>query len=447
MDITLFISILVVLSVSYLLVGLYASKSVSSNMDYFLAGKGLGIPSVTFTLVATQLGGGMLLGTSEKAYAVGYYGLLYTIGMTIGFLLLGFGFAAKLQSLNVATTAELFETKYKSTQLRKVASLLSIATMCGLLVGQIVGSKALLMGLGLYNQWIFSMLWAFIIIYTMIGGLAAVVLTDIAQVVYIFACFSALFIYCLLNNDVSFFAASTSTIQKLFTPEPMSIASITPVIIMPALFSLIEQDLAQRFFAARSQRVATISALSASALILLFSMVPLYFGMELKLLGVLLPAGASPLIPAIELLISPIAAAFAVCGVLAAITSTADSLLCAISSNIAQDFDFSVFGLKKGLALSQMITLITGITAIIASYAISQDIIQILIGSYELSVSCLFIPLVMCYFKPEVKTTAARYSIIAGGLSMFIFYLYPIALPRELVSLACSYIGYVIGSR
>ena len=205
MDINVFITLFSTLSIMYLVIGLYASKNASTNTDYFLAGRALGIPEVTFTLVATQLGGGMLLGTAAKAYTIGLYGMFYTLGISIGFLLLGLGFAAKLQSLNVATTAQLFQTKYGSETLKKIASFLSIASMGGILIGQVIGSKALLAGIGVSNELLFLMLWAFIITYTMVGGLAAVVLTDIAQVIYIFSAFGAIFAYCLWQEPSSFF--------------------------------------------------------------------------------------------------------------------------------------------------------------------------------------------------------------------------------------------------
>ena len=145
----------------------------------------------------------------------------------------------------------------------------------------------------------FLMLWAFIIIYTMVGGLAAVVLTDIAQVIYILSAFGGLFIYCLWQEPLSFFT-SLGSIQEHFSTESLSLATITPIIIVPALFSLIEQDLAQRFFAARSPRVAAISAFLSSACIIIFSCIPLYFGMKFRLLDIILPQGADPLLPAIE---------------------------------------------------------------------------------------------------------------------------------------------------
>ena len=51
------------------------------------------------------------------------------------------------------------------------------------------------------------------------------------------------------------------------------------------LAALAEQDLAQRFFAARTKKIATLSALLTGGFMILFALVPIYFGMQAKLLG------------------------------------------------------------------------------------------------------------------------------------------------------------------
>lgn len=448
MNATLFLSIFSALGLFYFFIGLYAAKNIKTNNDYFLAGRDLGLWPVIFTLIATQLGGGMLLGTTEKAYTIGYWGILYTLGMSLGFLLLGLGFAAKLQSLNVATTAELFQTKYDSINLKKVASLLSIATMCGILIAQVVASRTLLLGLNINNEIIFLLFWAFVIIYTMVGGLKAVVVTDTAQVWVIILVFGAIFIYSLLTEPASFFSfSSLINAQHNFSRDEISTSSLIATISLPALFSLIEQDLAQRFFAARTQRIAALSAIGSSIILLALSLIPIYFGMKARLMNVPLPAGASPLIPVIEILTNEYVVIFAVCGIIAAITSTADSLLCAISSNIAQDFDFSFLGIKNQLTVSKLVTLITGIVALTASYIVPQDIIYILISSYEISVSCLLVPLLYSYFADNLNKNAAIGSIIFGLIGFIFFRLYPIMLPKEIAAIFLSFIGYHLGNQ
>ena len=166
MNITIFLITSTLLAITYFLVGFYASKKVHNITDYFLAGRNLGFFAVTSTLVATQLGGGFFGGMGEEAYKVGYFGVFYALSMVIGLLLLSCGFASKMRSLHVATTAEIFQTHYKSTFLKKIASLLSIITMSCLLIGQIVFSKELLkfvIGNSSLTQFFFTLFWVFVI--------------------------------------------------------------------------------------------------------------------------------------------------------------------------------------------------------------------------------------------------------------------------------------------
>ncbi len=448
MNTLLFFAVFAALALFYTILGLLASTRVSTTTDYFLAGRDLGLFSVTMTLVATQIGGGMLLGTSENAYIYGLYGLLYTVGIVLGFFMLAAGFASKLQSLNVATTAEIFERKYNSPFLKKIASLLSIITMSGILIGQIVGSRTIIssLDLGVGTELIFIAFWLFIILYTMAGGLKAVVITDVFQVLLIMAIFFGIFLYSILYGP-PFAWKSIATMQReIFGTLPLSINALVATISMPALFSLIEQDLAQRFFAARTKRIATLSALSSCILILLFALIPIYFGMQAKLLGVQVPAGMSPLIPTIELLTNEFMVIFCLCAIIAAITSTADSLLCAISSNVAQDFELRLIGFSNALTRSKIITLIVGIITLAASYFVPQNIITILIDSYAISVSCLLVPLVWAYFNKKVSKQAAIFSIISGLIAFIIMPLWQTNIPTVLVPVIISAIGYVIGN-
>ncbi len=444
----LFLALFGTLSIIYLTIGYYASKSINTTTDYFLANRSLGIGSVAFTLIATQIGGGMLLGTAGKAYTMGIYGIMYTLSMSIGFLVLGFGFAGLLRESNIATTAELFSTRYNAPRLKYIASLLSIMTMAGLLIGQIVASKTLLLGLGIDNQLIFIAFWAFVILYTMIGGLKAVVMTDIAQVFLIVLLFGGVWIFTLVHDPSGFINAALSVFKpnELFSGGMLSLREFLPILVMPALFSLIEQDLGQRFFAAKNKRVATVSALLASGFLLLFSLVPIYFGMQAKLLNLSVPAGASPLMIIMGTLTNDLVFALAVCGLIAAITSTADSLLCAISSHIMQDFDLPITG-KQQLSISKYVTLGAGAVAIIGSYFVPDDVIDVLIASYEISVCCLFVPFVASFFIRDLQREAAVYSIAGGAIGLLMGWFLRVPIPRELLALGLSGLGFIVGMK
>ncbi len=219
---------------------------------------------------------------------------------------------------------------------------------------------------------------------------------------------------------------------------------VIATLFMPILFSLIEQDLAQRFFAARTKAIATFSALITAAFMILFALVPIYFGMQAKLMGISILAGKSPLMAVIEILTNEFVVILALCAIIAAITSTADSLLCAISSNVAQDFNFNWLGKHNALYRSQVITLIVGLIALGASYIVPQNIIDILIESYAISVSCLFVPLVWAYFSKRVSKQAAIVSVACGFIGFVLMPFWQTDMPKALVPLALSFIGYCV---
>lgn len=344
MNSLLFLSIFTLLGILYFVLGWYASRKVTSDTDYYIAGRKLGMMQVTCNLIATQLGGGMLLGTAAESYKIGYYGILYTLGMSLGFLLLSCGVAARLQQFNVITAAQLFQTRYNSATLKKLASLLSIATLFGILIAQVVGFKGLIGGLGYSTSWVMIPLWIIVVLYTMVGGLRAITINDIVQLGIITAVFGSIALFLIATEPASFFSfTALSKLQETFVTTQESWYSLLAIILMPALFSLIEQDLAQRFFASRSMAIATYSALSAAIFLIIFAFIPVYFGMKAKLLALPMPSDANPLIIFLQTHTNDLVFSFVICAIVAAIISTADALINGISANITQDFEVARF--------------------------------------------------------------------------------------------------------
>jgi solute:Na+ symporter, SSS family len=451
-NIPVFLAMFSVLGIIYLILGIAASTKIKNVTDYFLASRDLGLQALTFTLVATQIGGGMLLGTADASYKVGYYGIFYTLGMSIGFIILGFGLASKLRSFNVATTAELFEVKYKSAPLRKIASLASALCMIGLLVGQIVASHNLFNALGIGSDLILFIFWIFVIVYTVTGGLKAVVITDVFQVVFLIAIVTGAFFYVLSGEGSSFFSISTMLErQSTFSFGKLDLYANIPILVASALYPLFGQDLAQRFFSAKTKKVAAVSALLASLIMILFSFVPVYFGMKAKMMGFAIPEGTSVFMSVVSALCNDVVVALIACALVAAVTSTADSLLCAISSNIAQDFDYSGLTSKSKLFISKVVTVLAGCIAMVLAYY-SSNILGVLIQSYELLISSLFVSVFVCFFTSRLEAIAAYLSIGSGILAFGILNFVPFSYPEGtmsliglIVPLAISSVAYLIG--
>ena len=234
--------------------------------------------------------------------------------------------------------------------------------------------------------------------------------------------------------------------QNYYFGKKHVISALLPVVISSALFSLIEQDLAQKFFAAKSAWTATIAAFLASIIVTLFACIPLYFGIFAKIKNIPVPAGVSPLLPFIEKISSETVYALIICALIAAIASTADSLLCSISSHIAQDFSKFLPTTRK-LLVAKLITFATGACALVLSFCIVGDIISVLEQSYRFSISCLLIPTVIAYFTPNVRQGAALVSIVCGSLSFIGVQLWlPHSILQDIIPLALSLLGYILGA-
>ncbi|MEE9452006.1 MAG: sodium:solute symporter family protein [Gammaproteobacteria bacterium] len=432
-----FLALFLGLAVCSLLIGLYASKHIHTQADYYLASRTVKTLPLALTLAATQIGGGLILGTAEQAYMSGIYGLAYAIGVVLSFVFLSMGFASKLRSFNIVTTAQLFENIYQSKLLRKIASLLIVSAMWGILIGQVVATRKFIFGLGIETEWVFLLFWAFVILYTVAGGLKAVILTDIYQVTFIILLFTVIFIVTLISYPVT-----TLDWQPQFNFDGQYIIFIN-LMILPILFCIVEQDIAQRCFAAKSKKIATISTLIAAIIVLFFGFIPVYFGVLANSLNITVGSGASALVVLMEVITTPFVMVLVTLALLVAIISTADSLLCAISSNLAQDFGIKVHG-KRALNLARLTTLICGTIALSLSYHF-DNILAVFMQSIELPISALFISIFFGCIKQRVYRTAAYLSVFTGIIAFAIFKLIDTNLPTAFAPILLSLLAYLIG--
>lgn len=172
---------------------------------------------------------------------------------------------------------------------------------------------------------------------------------------------------------------------------------------------------------------------------MIICIVPVFFGSLANVMNLEVPQGGSVLMTAIAKTTNPWMTALVGCAVLAAIISTATSLINAISSNLSIDFK-----LTDSMKIVKRITCAISIGAIFFAFYF-DNIVDLLIQSYELSVSCLFVPILIALFKRKGNFTAALISIIFGCAGFLLFRLYPIDFPKEIASILLSLTGYLFG--
>lgn len=439
MNISIFVFMLFCLQFFYWLVGRKASKNVKGKEDYFLAGKSVRFFPLMMTFLATQVGGGVILGAADEAYQFGWPVLLYPLGAALGLILLGSGVGRKLAGFQVSTVAQIFEVAYGSVHLRKIASSLSIISLFMILVAQIIASNKFLVSLGFNNIPLFILFWSIVIIYTAQGGLRAVISTDIVQAAF----FSCIFLLCF--GFVLFFEPAISHIQIPHLENFANVSSKLPGwLLMPLLFMVIEQDMGQRCFAGASPGVVSKASFVAGVCTMVICVVPVFFGSLANVTGLEVPQGSSVLMTIIAKTTNPWITALVGCAVLAAIISTATSLINAISSNVSSDFQLFILQNIDAMRVVKAITCAISFGAIFFAFYF-DNIVDLLIQSYELSVSCLFISIMMAIFKRKGNLISASTSIILGAAGFILFRIYPTDFPSEILSLLLSMLGYGIG--
>lgn len=440
----LFFGLLGAFGLTYYFVGNRASKKMEDNEGYFLGGRNLGFFTLALTLLATQLGGGLMQGASEEAFSKGWIVLFYPAGMCLGFLALALGFGARLRSLGLSTVAELFEKVYGSPVVRKIASVISILTMFAVLVGQGVAARKFFGSLGYDTPFLYIGFWSLIIVYTVIGGLKAVVNTDVIKAIYI--------LLVLVGVAVAAQFGLTQAMVTMPTFVPSSTGTIPWVawLLMPLLFMVFEQDMAQRCFAAKSAKSVTLAGILASVLLFGSSLFSVYFGIQAAKLGIDPNAGKSVLFEAIIQLTSPVVSTFFSVAFVMIILSTADSLLCSVASNLAIDFSFGKERIelskklkgKRQVVISQALTLIVGLAAMTCSFFFDR-VLPLLLQGYEFSVVTMFFPVTMALFLKRPRIGAAIASISMGAFGFFLFRIWEVPFPKEVISLALSFVGYI----
>lgn len=427
------------LQLFYWLVGRRASRNLKGKEDYFLAGKSVQLFPLMMTFLATQVGGGVILGAADEAYQFGWPVLLYPLGAALGLILLGCGIGRKLAGFQVTTVAQIFEVVYGSVMLRKIASILSIISLFMILVAQIIASNKFLVSLGFNNIPLFILFWSIVIIYTAQGGLRAVISTDMVQAAF----FSSIFLLCF--GFVLFFEPSISFIQMPHLENFANVSSkLCGWLLMPLLFMVIEQDMGQRCFAGASPEIVSKASLLAGICTMVVCVVPVFFGALANVTGLEVPQGGSVLMASIAKTTNPWMTALVGCAVLAAIISTATSLINAISSNLSSDFKLSFLQNIDPMRIVKGITCLISIGAIFFAFYF-DNIVDLLIQSYELSVSCLFVPVLMALFRKRGNFMTAFIAIIFGAIGFFLFRMYPIEFPKEIASILLSLLGYSCG--
>lgn len=274
---------LVIMAAFYLVIlgtGIWASmrskkeekKCSGDGMEItLLAGRNINLLVGIFTLTATWVGGGFILGIAEATYnpTLGAVWALMPVPYVLTFFLGGFFFAKPMRENKYVTMMDPFQKKYGNvlaTALIFPALVADVLWVARTLVS-LGGTMAVILDLSYVYSIIISAVVA--IIYTLLGGLYSVAYTDVIQLILIFVSLWVCVPFLLTNPhslDISLTAYNT-TFQAPWvgTVEMDEAGKWFDDFMLLALGGLAYQAFYQRILSASSYTQAQVTCFASSA--------------------------------------------------------------------------------------------------------------------------------------------------------------------------------------
>lgn len=431
-------------------VGLYFFRKNKSDDDYYVGGRNMSAGHVGLSVVATDVGGGFSIGLGGLGFTMGLSGnwMLFTglIGawMSSAFLIPKvFGTAKKKGLLSFPQALEHFY----NPQVALIAGIISLIGYIGFTSSQILaGAKlasatfpALEIPQGVLIMGIVA------VVYTVIGGIKAVIYTDSIQ-------WSILLIGLVgIGIPLGFLEiGGFEGLREILKPEMLSITNVSfvqlvnwAITIIPIWF--VGMTLYQRIYACKDEKTAIKAWRIAGlfewpvmafmgVLLGLFAKVALEQGMFVDLgfgpnseidteMG--LPLFLREMLP-IGLMGLMLSAYFS------AIMSTADSCLMAASGNFISDILGRFYPSSKSqIRNSQIVTFVIGALAVVLALSM-ENVLELMLHSYAFMVSGLLIPVIGMLFIKKPSAKAAILAMVLGGGTTLTLILMDTVLPFKL---------------
>ncbi|XP_008405594.1 high-affinity choline transporter 1-like [Poecilia reticulata] len=260
-------------------------KSSGDRTEVVLLGdRNISLVVGIFTMTATWVGGGFILGVAEAVYTpkMGLMWALMPIQYSVSFVIGGLFFAKPMREKKYVTMMDPFQEKY--------GRVLSGALVLPCLLVDVLWVSCTLLGLGVtmsvildlrfgYSVWISA---AVAIVYTLLGGLYSVAYTDVIQLALTFLSLW-LCVPFLLLNKTSVNIAETAFNQTFQEPWLGSLGKDTvwkwiDDWLMLGLGSLSFQSFHQRTLSASSSHTAQLTCFAAAFLIAILGIPPALVG-------------------------------------------------------------------------------------------------------------------------------------------------------------------------
>ena len=406
----------------------YYSKKEDSLGDFYLAGRGMGGFVLFLTLYATQYSGNTMIGFSGRAYRQGFTALV-TVTFMCAIIGLYFIYAPKLHDLSrkhsFITLGDFIYHRFQSIHLTIIISIISIIALGNYILTNLKAIGFIIEGatagqVSFVNAII--MLSLIMVIYETLGGMRSVAWTDMLQGILLL--FGVIVIFYIIYKQYGGLNGISSQLQinrpDFWTPPDWSAKRLwLSTILVVSIGVSVYPHAIQRIYSAKDS-----STLRKSLQLMVFMpFVTTLFMVIVGIVGasqiegldrnnseqisILLLVDLAEKLPNISWLIVMFLAA-----AIAAIMSTVDSALLAISSTVTQDLFRKIkpdSSQKELLLFGKSISWVIMLVAVIMAINLPQTIWQLF--QIKLELLCQIAPAI--FLGVHIKSISSK-SILIG---------------------------------
>ncbi len=436
---TITITVVTIYFLILLILGIVASRKTNTVEDYFVAGKGLGFWVSAFSSRATGESGWLLLGLTGMGWAVGVNAFWVLLGQMMGesisWMYIARPFKRATDRLNSITIPDFLESHFNDKKhiLRWISSVVIITMVTAYLAAQFTATgKAFheFLGMSFGKGAILGVV--IVLFYTSIGGFRAVAWSDLFQGILMLLGLIIVPIVAVhkaggLSSMIETLSTQQPDMLTAFGANGFTTAGILVAIgfVGPGFGYIGSPQLYSRMIAIKDEQSLVPGAMVAILFTMFTSGGAIISGMAGKTLFPVM-ADQEAIFPLLANELFPVfLSAILVAVVLAAVMSTADSLLILAVSSVVRDIYQKVF--RPEVSQKQVVMLSRILTFVIAGIALAVSLMEIrLVFWFVLfawaGLSSAFCPvIVLALFWKRMTLKGAIASMITGFLTAIIW--------------------------
>ena len=411
--------------------GWWGMRRARSKSDYLVAGRRLGPLMYAGTMAAVVLGGASTVGGIGLGYTYGISGAWLVVAIGVGILALHLFFAERISRLRVFTVSEMLDLRYGGDS-RIVSALVMWGYTFVLTVPSTLAFSTIFSGLFELPRVVAIILGgSIVVLYSTMGGMWSVTMTDMAQ----FAIKTIGLLFILTPVAVwsagGFSGMRESLDPSYFDPTAIGGQTILTYFVIYSLGLLIGQDIWQRVFTGRDDKVAKVGGIGAGVYCLIYGVCGALIGTAA---AVMFPNLADPdhsFTLMVEATLPTGVAGLVLAAALSAVMSTASGALIACSTVTSTDLwprVRALFGAKKSaegdqdgdeVAAGRVFTLLLGVASICVALAV-DNVVAALTLAYNILVGGLLVAILGGLVWRRGTRVGALASMLAGSVAVIV---------------------------